>query len=284
MIKIALSNLAVIVFLVGVVSIGKGGEMIEKRSQFKRASHVPASDWEILSEKKIYFGHQSVGFNIMEGISEILRENAQIKLRIIETADKSEIKNGVLAHSRIGQNRNPQSKIDEFVKFMEEGIAGNADIAFFKFCMVDFDTDTDAAHLFHSYKSSMEYLEGRFPNTRFVYVTVPITTDPPGLKKWIFQLRMLVKKVRGEPVYDIVSRTRFNNYLRDDFKGRRSFFDLAEAEATSSDGKRFTLKKDGDTYLQLVPEYTYDGGHLNEVGRRKIAEDLLLFLLAEAGR
>ena len=37
-----------------------------------------------LMDKKIYFGHQSVGFNILDGVSEILKNNPSIKLNIIK--------------------------------------------------------------------------------------------------------------------------------------------------------------------------------------------------------
>ncbi len=36
---------------------------------------VPAETWQKLSQKKIYFGHQSVGNNIIDGIKDIMKEN-----------------------------------------------------------------------------------------------------------------------------------------------------------------------------------------------------------------
>jgi lysophospholipase L1-like esterase len=37
---------------------------------------------------------------------------------------------------------------------------------------------------------------------------------------------------------------------------------------------------DGKTYYHLVPDYTNDGGHLNETGRKLVAEQLLLTIAA----
>ena len=39
-----------------------------------------------------------------------------------------------------------------------------------------------------------------------------------------------------------------------------------------------TFTKDGENYYSLVPDYTDDGGHLNEKGRKIVAEQLLILL------
>jgi hypothetical protein len=49
-------------------------------------------------------------------------------------------------------------------------------------------------------------------------------------------------------------------------------------ESTYPDGRRETCAHKGKTCYSLVPEYTYDGGHLNETGRKKAAEQLLILL------
>jgi hypothetical protein len=47
---------------------------------------------------------------------------------------------------------------------------------------------------------------------------------------------------------------------------------------TFPDGRRSTFTKAGETYYSMAPEYTYDDGHLNETGRKRIAEQLLVLL------
>jgi len=49
-------------------------------------------------------------------------------------------------------------------------------------------------------------------------------------------------------------------------------------ESTLPDGKRSKFTKDGKEYFDLAPEYTFDDGHLNERGRRWVAQHLLTFL------
>ena len=60
--------------------------------------------------------------------------------------------------------------------------------------------------------------------------------------------------------------------------GKEPLFDLAMVESTYEDGSRYTFSANGHTYYALVPEYTKDGGHLNELGQKVAAEQLLIFL------
>ena len=59
----------------------------------------------------------------------------------------------------------------------------------------------------------------------------------------------------------------------------RPVFDFAGIESTRTDGQKETFIINGKTYFNIVPEYTNDGGHLNQAGRINAAEQLLLFLI-----
>ena len=65
--------------------------------------NVPTATWEKLSQKKFYFGHQSVGFNIVDGIKDLMKERPQIKLNIMETSDKADFGVGIFAHLELGK-------------------------------------------------------------------------------------------------------------------------------------------------------------------------------------
>src|SRR5690606_13219380 len=69
--------------------------------------------WERLASKRIFFGHQSVGENIISGIR-ILEEDASgPRLRIL-SADTPEAATGPgLIEAFIGQNGSPASKADD---------------------------------------------------------------------------------------------------------------------------------------------------------------------------
>ena len=248
--------------------------MAEEKVHFTSIKDIPESTWSKLSRKKIFFGHQSVGFNIIDGLKDLMKENPQIKLNIVETSNPSDFNHPLFAHVRVGKNMNPKSKIDAFADFMQKGIGNKADIAFFKFCYVDVMAGTDSQKVFDDYKKSMSNLTKKYPKTIFVHVTVPLKQKQTGPKAWI-------KKIIGRPlsgVDDNIKRKQFNELLKKEYNGKEPVFDLAKVESTHPDGRTETFTKDGDIFYSLVPDYTYDGGHLNETGRKLAAEQLLVLL------
>ena len=78
-----------LVSLILIISCGNGEKMSEKANKLPSIKDVPNSAWKKLSQKKIYFGHQSVGYNIIDGIKDIMKEYPQINLNIVETTDLS---------------------------------------------------------------------------------------------------------------------------------------------------------------------------------------------------
>ena len=259
---------------ISLISCDNGGEMSEKTVQFPSIKDVPVSSWEHLSQKKIYFGHQSVGNNIIDGIRDLMKENPQIKFNIVETANESDFNVGVFAHSRVGKNVDPKSKIDEFVSFIDKGIGKEADFAALKFCYVDIAAGTNANNVFNDYSDSILQLKKKHPDTTIIHFTVPLTTTKTTWKTWI-------KKLIGKKTWeydDNIKRNEYNEMLLKKYEGKEPVLDIAKIESTFPDGTRFSFTKDGKTYYSMVPEYTYDGGHLNEVGRKKVAEQLLILL------
>jgi hypothetical protein len=252
-----------------------GGKMLDEKGFLASLQNVPEATWTSLSKKRIFFGHQSVGFNIIDGIKDFMRTNPQIRLNIIETNSPADLNTPVFAHASVGKNTDPQSKMDAFADLMEKGIGDKADIALFKFCYVDIRRETDAEGVFAAYKSTMSLLEGKHPKTTFVHVTAPLTCTKETFKTWI--KKMIGKKEIWE-YDDNIARNQFNNLLRKEYQGKEPIFDLADVESTYPDGTRQTFSKDGNTYYSLVPNYTNDGGHLNELGRRIAAGHLLLLL------
>jgi hypothetical protein len=255
--------------------------MSEEVIKFPSIKDIPAAKWKKLSQKKIYFGHQSVGFNIVDGIKDLMKENTHIKLNIVETANQSDFKLGLFAHSKVGRNVDPKSKIDEFTKFINKGIGQKADAAALKFCYVDVRKGTEVRNVFSNYKNSMSRLMKDYPDTKFVHFTVPLTSKHTGLKGLIRSAKDIIKKIIGRPVRDVhdnIKRNEYNKMLRKELEGKGSLFDIAKIQSTFPDGTRCTFNKGGKTYFSMVPEYTYDGGHLNETGRKKVAEQLLILL------
>jgi hypothetical protein len=241
-------------------------------------NNVPAEAWQKLSQKKIYFGHQSVGYNIVDGIRDIMKENPQIVLNIVETSNPSDFSAPIFGHSAIGENTNPKSKSDAFTNIIVAGLGEKVDIALFKFCYVDFGLNTDAAKTFDQYRNTLRKLRREYPKVTFIHITAPLTTPPTGIAD---RVKRFIKLTIGRPIANIednMRREEFNTLVRKEFGGKDPIFDLAAMESTHPNGRNETFDRNGKTYPSLVPQYTGDGGHLNKMGRKIVAEQFLIFL------
>lgn len=271
--------LAIFSVIMLVISIGldnryvqaEGGDM--KNDKISEQI-VTSEELKALQHKKIYFGHQSVGFNIIDGINDLSIERGK-KLNIIELKKIFPLTEPGFYHSRVGSNVDPISKIDDFARQMDAGIGNTADISFFKFCFVDINPDTDINKVFEHYKETMASLKTKYPRTKFVHFTVPLSTT---LTTWRTKLKvMLKKKVIWE--YDSnIRKNEYNDLVRQYYSGKEPIFDIAYYESLYPDQSRSSFSINDKTYFDLAPEYTYDDGHLNEKGRKWVAEHLLDFL------
>ena len=272
---IAKSLISPFIFLFSMCLIGCGRQTSTQQSSYTALNDVPLSAWKQLASKKIYFGHQSVGANIIEGVKELIKENRQINLNVTRMIPSEfTLQTSGFAHSEIGKNGDPHSKVEEFVKILEARGDAEADLAFFKFCYADFDHATDVNRVFEYYRTTMSRLKRLHPSTTFVYVTVPLVSMQEGFKDWA---KSILGRSMKDP-YANVKRNQFNDLLRTEFGGKELIFDLAGIESTFPDGRRAAFTNAGKTYYVLVPDYTNDGGHLNEAGRRIVAEQFLVFL------
>lgn len=258
----------------GIISCSGGKMDTTNKVSFPSIKDVPAEAWQKLAQKKIYFGHQSVGNNILDGVRDVMKENPQVKLNIKETSDPKDINTPVFAHSPVGKNMDPVSKCDAFAGYMASGLGQKVDIAFFKFCYIDILHATEVDKVFAEYKKSIDLAKKSSPNVMIVHITTPLRVVQAGPRVW-------VKKIIGRPIGgydDNVKREQFNAMLRKEYSGKEPIFDLAGIESISPDGSRVTFDKDGKLYPALAPAYTNDGGHLNELGRKVVAEQFLIFL------
>src|SRR5919202_5329161 len=108
------------------------------------------ADLELLAAKRIYFAHQSVGANILEGLGQLWRE-AGVPVRIVQTARAAELPAGTFGHFFVPENGEPLKKLANFEAALGSG--SKADIALIKFCYVDVDGTTDVKALFERYQA-----------------------------------------------------------------------------------------------------------------------------------
>jgi len=219
------------------------------------------SDLESIVHKRIFFAHQSVGANILQGVRELGAE-AGVPVRIDDTY--------------VERNGEPLKKLANFDAAL--GAGSRYDIAAVKFCYVDVNGATDAQALFARYRETVQALRKRNPRTTFVHVTLPLTTVQTGFKA-------LAKLAFGrEPsgTVENVRREQYNALLRKAYAGREPIFDLARLESTAADGSKVTIAWNGASAPALSPAWTDDGGHLNEAGRRRAAREFIHVLAGAA--
>jgi hypothetical protein len=261
-------------FFLALILACQGDEMTGS-SKHPAESTLPAGVWERLSEKTIFFGHQSVGQNILDGIVDLAAGLPQAALEIRKIENPLGYKAApTLAHAWMGRNAEPDSKLDQFAEFMVNGVGGRADIAFFKFCYVDFNSGAISTALFQRYRKRLAEMKVAFPSTTFVHLTVPVVARPSGPKD--FLKRLLGRSIK-EPGA-VLRRQEFNELMRQTYSGREPIFDLARVESTYSDGSRELVTIDGRPCEALVSAWTEDGGHLNAAGRRAVAARFLEYL------
>ena len=227
-------------------------------------------DWHAVSGLKIAFGHQSVGADVIDGIELLARETG-VPMSI--KATRNPLSAPALHHFAIGENGAPDSKLLDFSGSIAETIGGSADVAFMKLCYVDFNGTTDANELARKYISTLESLSLQFPNTTFVALTAPLTTVQSGPKA-------LVKKLLGRHPAGYegnASRKVFNDAVRSRYGDSNRLFDIAAIESGFG---RHRIEYDGKLVEVLDPALTYDGGHLNDRGKRLVAGALVHHLAA----
>jgi hypothetical protein len=233
---------------------------------------------EIVSQRHIYFGHQSVGWNIVDGIQRLAAKEG-IAISLVEVSGAHSAGPAAFSHGPVAENGKPLLKLDSFARAIDAGPSGGVEIAFVKFCYVDFTAGTDARALFPRYQEVMAALKARHPTTTFVHVTAPLTTLESGAKGFA---KRLLRRARWGGVEN-ARREEYNALMREAYRGREPLFDLAAVESTHPDGTRETVKWNGRDIPVLVGAYTYDDGHLNEEGARRAARALIAVLAAVGG-
>lgn len=257
--------------------------LIDYNSAYSKGEKMPepsklqlqVNELQSLSRKKIFFAHQSVGVNIINGIQDILSKHNVPEFRIVETVNVDDFVQPLFAHTKVGANTKPLSKLEEFERIMASGIGDKVDIAFVKFCYVDITEKTDIKEIFTQYVKTMERLRINHPETTFVHVTVPLKTTPAGIKT---KIKLLTGMGDLWEYRDNIKRNEFNALILERYKAKEPVFDLAKAEATTMDGKLVTFSVQGKEWLSLYPSYSNDGGHLNIIGREIVAFRLVEFL------
>lgn len=231
-----------------------------------------------VAQRRIYFGHQSVGSNLLDGVKQ-LAEKAGVPVRVAESQTASGVPPATFGHTAVAKNGDPLLKLRSFEQAMGQQPAG-LDIALVKFCYVDIWADTDPKALFARYRATMDTLRASHPGTAFVHVTAPLTIAQSGPKA-------IIKKMIGRVPYGVAENRRreeFNALLRQTYQGKEPVFDLARIESTAPDGRAVAVEWQGVASPAMAEAYTDDGGHLNAAGKLRAARELISVLASVPSR
>lgn len=222
-------------------------------------SSLPQTTMDKVNQLKVFFAHASVGGNMVNGLYD-LRTNtpSRFKLRTVTedgTPPATTASGNVYEYMR--GNPGWASKISLFETYLAGGWgSGKVDVAINKFCYVDQTAS------FTQYRDSMVSLEALYPQTRLVYMTIPLLATE-----------------------DLANRQRndFNTQLRQFcLANNKLLLDIADLEAWNTSGVQQTFTYGGATYQKAATEYLSDwssgGGHLNVAGRDRVSEGLYSLL------
>jgi hypothetical protein len=260
------------------VAFGCRGDVANHAIELPKGSlaEVTADEWQRLAGRRLFFAHQSVGANMLDGVQAVLKANPSIPLRVVEVADASAIQGTGLFHKRVGTNGKPSTKLAEFSEMTTAAFAGAdaAGIAMLKFCYADVKGHTDPVALFEEYRRGVDALRAARPGVTIVHVTMPLWVDTGLIDHW-----GTIVLGKATPIRTLnAARHRFNELLREGYRGREPFFDLAALESVAPNGSVADARYDGGRVPSLAREWTTDGGHLNDAARRRIAELFLVTL------
>lgn len=239
------------------------------------------ADLLTVSQSRVFFGHHSVGNNILKGVRG-LADKAGVPLRIEEVAAGGTVPEGPgLFHGKVGENLDPDAKIADFAGVL--GAPGEAryDVATFKFCYVDLDEgskERSPGKLFERYANNMSAIEAAHPGVKILHATMPLMAEPPGKKTRVKRLLGMSTETDAANV----DRGEFNRLTRERY-ATNDLLDVARFEATRPDGSIAEFPAGGHETEMLALEYTSDGGHLNEMGQERVAA-AFLHRIAEALR
>ncbi|MBI4509570.1 MAG: hypothetical protein HY698_08025 [Deltaproteobacteria bacterium] len=246
-----------------------GTSRIYDETILAREQEYSDADLDRVRQAYLFFGHQSVGNNILAGLDSLNNTEPRYEVRQQYVYDLNNLLrpyNGrpALGHRNIGENEKPDTKIRAFIDYMtgfedptKTGLGDKVSISMFKFCYVDFISGMDVDGLFDRYVQAMESLEARYTKTKFVYATAPLAYGDAN----------------------DVARNAFNRKVRDYVRSNgKRLFDVASIEATMEDGSRCTFTSGGETLERLCVPYMAGerNPHLNTLGGGRVGKAMMI--------
>jgi hypothetical protein len=265
------ATLALALLIASGTGCGSGGSAGALDGGTNGMTEQLALDIATVRRGRILFGHHSVGRNVLAGLERLDTEAGGGRIRAVPLEEAVSTQGPLLAHGGVGRNGDPKGKVDDFARVVRA--SPPVDLAYMKFCYVDFEPSTDVEALLAHYQRTLQSLKHERPEIRFAHVTVPLTARPTDPKSWLGRLL-------GRELWEDAAnarRSQFSQRLRDAFPSD-PIFDLAGVEATGPDGVVQQFRLGGRSYPSMDPRNTDDGGHLNAQGQGAAAASMAHFL------
>lgn len=231
-----------------------------------------------VAEMRVFFGHQSVGRNVLDAVPRVYAAAGLDAPDIIESTDP--VGGAAIQHAYTGRNGDPLGKLEAFDSAIRGGLGEVIDVAVFKFCYVDLHAGDDAEALFLAYRDTMLQLERDYPEVSFLYATIPLTTERDAVGRAKDRVkRLLGRNVPYVPGHN-VAREQLNSLIRAEFGDSGRLWDIAAVQAAGADGVRERRTVDGSVFFAMDDGLASDPGHLNPAGAEIVAGTFLATIAA----
>jgi len=227
----------------------RGGPIVVGYTNCLAVTTYPQSLMDRIGQLKWYFAHASVGANMMDGIAALHAVNANFyPLRGVaaDESPPSTTQTGVIYEHNRG-NPGWWEKFELYQSCVSNGWRYPlVNLAMTKLCYIDQGAILDWCI------DCVSPLASAFPETVFVYATMPLTTSEDS---------------------DNYDRNLYNDGLRDWCRTHnRVLLDIADIEAHDSNGLPVTFSYNNRVCQRLYDDYSSDGGHLNSAGSQLAAK------------
>lgn len=220
--------------------------------------------WDAARSRTVFFGHQSVGDNILDGLRQIAEAERWPAFNIVEAQAGSTVNGPALLHSKVGQNGDPTSKLTGFRRALEGRAGAAPEVAVVKFCFWDIRSETDVDAVFASYRETLDALGREFPGVTFMHATVPLVVEDRDWRAGVRRLLRMAVPTDG----DNAAREALNRKIRGAYGSGGALFDIAALEQAAGVER-------GSKVPYLADEFSSDGAHLNHAGRQTVAAGLV---------
>jgi hypothetical protein len=139
--------------------------------------------------KTIIFNHQSVGYNILDGLKDLAKINPTKYASFLAIKEYT-----------AGSNGDPISKVNGFSNLLNS-LTQAPDVSMMKFCYVD--NTQPAETIWSAYKTKMISLEQQYPHTIFVWWTMPVMTTGDAIRDSYNALVRDYVSQNGKILFDI---------------------------------------------------------------------------------